>query len=106
MKNKLYTNQLVRPSTIDTYLINGVKAQHLNKKVIIVSEYDIPICFPVHIFLNKNMAVQRAYVQIGTNYIHIPISPKFQEITTICKKHKLNIEFQRNCHMKFKERYI
>lgn len=106
MKNKLYTNQLVRPSIIETYLIDGIKAQHLNKRVIIVSDYDIPLCFPVHIYLNNNDAVQRAYLQIGTNYVHIPINSKFQEITTLCKKHKLNIEFNRNCHMKFKERHI
>lgn len=106
MKNKLYTNQLVRPSIIETYLIDGIKAQHLNKKVIIVSDYDIPLCFPVHIYLNQNLAVQRAYIQIGTNYVHIPIHKEFQRITTICKLNKLNIEFQRNCHTKFKERHI
>lgn len=106
MKNKLYTNQLVRPSIIETYLIDGIKAQHLNKKVIIVSDYDIPLCFPVHVYLNTNQAVKRAYLQIGTNYVHIPINPEFQRITTLCKRHNLNIEFNRNCHTKFKERHI
>lgn len=106
MKNKLYTNNTIKPSKIDNYRIDGVRCCHLNDRALIVTDFVIPLCFPIHVYTDEYSHISRAYLQVGNNYVHIPINPLFKETTIKAKRLKLNINFRRKADSKYRDKHI
>lgn len=86
MKTKLYTNKTVVPTKIRTFFIENQKVQYINDSYIIASDFDIPLCFPIHFVLHKNRVIPRAYIEIKGNYIKIPIPPNHYELMNKAKE--------------------
>ena len=87
MKMKLYTNRTVVPHKIRNFFIDDYRVQFINDAYIIVTNFELPLCFPIHFVLHKNRVIHRAYIDIRGNYIKIPIPENHYEIMNLAKEY-------------------
>lgn len=87
MKMKLYTNRTVVPHKIRNFFIDDYRVQFINDAYIIVTNFELPLCFPIHFVLHKNRVIHRAYIDIRGNYIKVPIPENHYEIMNLAKKY-------------------
>lgn len=89
---KLYTNTSIIPMTTKHYQYEGINLYYINKRFIIVTDYEIVNGFPLHMLIsNDNKSCKRAYMQVGENYINIPINRDFKRVTKECIKLGLKV---------------